>query len=45
MERISKELKRRFKVVGVFPNKEALLKLVGSILMDMNEEWASAEGV
>ena len=39
MERVNKELKRRTKVVGAFPNEESLLRLVGSILMDINEEW------
>jgi len=39
MERVNRELKRRTKVVGVFPNEESLLRLVGSILMDINEEW------
>jgi transposase-like protein len=34
-------LKRRTKIVGVFPNEEALLRLVGSILMDVNEEWVT----
>lgn len=38
MERVNKELKRRTKVVGAFPNEESLLRLVGSILMDINEE-------
>jgi transposase-like protein len=41
MERVNKELKRRAKVVGVFPNEESLLRLVGSILMDINEEWVT----
>jgi len=39
MEWVNKELKRRTKVAGVFPNEESLLRLVGSILMDINEEW------
>jgi putative transposase len=39
MERINKELKRRSKVVGAFPNEESLLRLVVSILIDINEEW------
>ena len=38
-ERVNKELKRRTKVVGAFPNEESLLRLVGSILMEINEEW------
>ncbi|MBN1133782.1 MAG: transposase, partial [Methanosarcinaceae archaeon] len=39
MERINKELKRRSKVVGAFPNEESLLRLVVSVLIDINEEW------
>jgi len=41
MERVNKELKLRTKVVGAFPNEEALLRLVGSVLMDINEEWVT----
>ena len=40
MERVNKELKRRTKVVGAFPNEESLLRLVGFILMDINE-WVT----
>jgi transposase-like protein len=39
LERINKELKRRCRVVGAFPNDGALLRLGVSILMDINEEW------
>ncbi|HRT12442.1 MAG TPA: transposase [Methanoculleus sp.] len=39
MERVNKELRRRTKVVGAFPNEESLLRLAGSILMEINEEW------
>jgi len=39
MERTNKEIKRRSKVVGAFPNQESVLKLVVSILIDINEEW------
>lgn len=39
MERINKELKRRTNIVGAFPNENSLLRLVGAILMDINEEW------
>jgi transposase-like protein len=41
MERVNKVLKRRTKVVGVFPNEESLLRLVRSIQMDINEEWVT----
>jgi transposase-like protein len=39
LERINKELKRRSKVIGAFPNEESLLRLAVSILIDINEEW------
>jgi len=39
LERINKELKRRSRVVGAFPNDGALLRLGVTILMDINEEW------
>ena len=39
LERINKELKRRSRVVGAFPNDGALLWLGVTILMDINEEW------
>jgi transposase-like protein len=39
LERVNKELKRRSKVIGAFPNEEALLRLSVSILIDINEEW------
>ncbi len=41
LERVNRELKRRTRVVGVFPNEESLFRLIGSILMDINEEWIS----
>lgn len=39
LERINKELKRRSRVVGAFPNDASLLRLGVAILMDINEEW------
>jgi transposase-like protein len=39
VERVNGEIKRRTKVVAVFPSRESLLRLAGSILMDINEEW------
>jgi len=41
MERVNKELKRRTKVAGVFSNEESLLRVVGSILVAINEEWVT----
>ena len=37
IERLNKELKRRSNVVGVFPNEESLLRLIGSVLLERNE--------
>ena len=39
MERTNKELKRRSRVVGAFPNKESVLRLAVSILIDIHEDW------
>lgn len=36
IERLNKELKRRSKVIGIFPNKESLLRLMGSVLIERN---------
>lgn len=38
-ERANEEIKRRTKVVGVFPSVESMTRLVGSVLIDVNEEW------
>lgn len=39
LERINKELKRRSRVIGAFPNDKSLLRVAGCILMNINEDW------
>ena len=38
-ERFNKELKRRTRKIGAFPNSNSLIRLVVAIAMDINEEW------
>ena len=42
LERLNEEVRRREKVIRIFPKKESAIRLIGAILIDINEDWITS---
>jgi putative transposase len=44
LERLNKEIKRRADVIGIFPNADSIIRLVGALMLEQTDEWAVPRG-
>ncbi|WP_188817229.1 transposase, partial [Calditerricola satsumensis] len=43
VERLNEEIRRRERVIRIFPNRDSALRLLGALLMEIDEKWASGK--
>jgi len=43
IERLNQEIRRRERVIRIFPNEASLLRLIGSLLIEQDEKWSSGK--
>ncbi|SDX00426.1 Transposase, Mutator family [Alicyclobacillus hesperidum] len=41
VERLNEEIRRRDRVIRIYPNRESVIRLIGALLMEMDEKWQS----
>ena len=41
IERLNEEIRRRERVIRIFPHRESVVRMIGALLMEMDEKWSS----